>query len=107
MRHPSNQSEITRLLATIESEYVASQHGLTGFAESAKHAAITARMEHIGQLHEDLRAIVGDEAMRLIAERLETVSEKQKQEKRKDEEENREEWAGGSDSACSQRTGNQ
>jgi hypothetical protein len=77
MAHLSNQSEVTQLLATIESEYVAAQRGLTGFAESAKHAAITARMEHIGRLHEDLRAIVGDDAIRMITERLETVPDTQ------------------------------
>jgi hypothetical protein len=74
MEKAFNQSEIARLLSQIEAEYVAAQRGLSGFAESARHAAITARMEHVGQLHEDLQAIVGAEAMRLIAERLDTIS---------------------------------
>jgi hypothetical protein len=74
MEKAFNQSEIARLLSQTEAEYVAAQRGLSGFAESARHAAITARMEHVGQLHEDLQAIVGAEAMRLIAERLDTIS---------------------------------
>ncbi len=69
----SNQSEVARILQQIETEYVAARRGLTGFAESAKHAAITARMEHMGLLHQDLQAIVGNDAIRLIAERLEAT----------------------------------
>lgn len=69
----SNPSEVARLLNQIEMEYIAAQRGLTGFAESARHAAITARLENMGRLHEDLRAIVGDDAIRLLAERLENI----------------------------------
>jgi hypothetical protein len=54
-------------------EYLAAQRGLTGFAESARHAAITARLENMGKLHEDLRALVGDDAIRLLAEHLENI----------------------------------
>lgn len=68
-----NQSEVARILQQIETEYVAARRGLTGFAEGAKHAAITARMEHMGLLHQDLQAIVGNDAIRLIAERLEAM----------------------------------
>jgi len=73
MKQDTNQSEIARLLNQIEAEYLAAQRGLTGFAESAKHAAITARLENMGKLHEDLRTIVGDEATRLMSERLEST----------------------------------
>ena len=73
MERASNQSEVARILQQIEAEYVAAQRGLTGFAESAKHAAITVRMEHMGLLHQDLQAIVGNDAIRLIAERLEAI----------------------------------
>lgn len=66
-----HQSEVADLLKQIETEYLASRQGLTGFAESGRHAVITARMENLGRLHENLRSIVGDEAIRLIAERLE------------------------------------
>lgn len=69
----SNQSEIARILQQIEADYLAAQRGLTGFAEGATHAAITARMEHMGLHHQDLQAIVGNDAIRLIAERLDTT----------------------------------
>jgi hypothetical protein len=69
------QSEVARLLAQIEAEYLAAQRGLSGLAVTAKHAAITARLENMGRLHAHLREIVGEEAIRLIAERLETLPE--------------------------------
>lgn len=74
MERAPNQSEIARVLDQIETEYVAATRGLSGLAATAKHAVITARMENLGRLHEDLHAIVGAEAMRLIAERLENIS---------------------------------
>lgn len=67
------QSEVAQLLQRIEAEYLAAQRGLTGFAEGASHVAITSRMENISKLHEDLRAIVGEEAIKLVAERLEMI----------------------------------
>lgn len=67
------QSEVARILQQIEAEYVAAQRGLTGLAECARHAAITSRMEHMGLLHQDLQAIVGDDAIKLIYERLEAL----------------------------------
>ena len=73
----TNQSEVARLLSQIEAEYSAATRGFTGYAESAKHAAITARMEQMGRLHANLRAIVGDEAIKLIAERIESIPEKE------------------------------
>lgn len=73
MKRETNSSEVARILAQIEAEYLAAQRGLSGFAEHAKHEAITARMEHLGQLHEDLRAVAGDEATRLMVERLEAL----------------------------------
>lgn len=74
MKQENNVSAVAQLLSQVEAEYLAAQRGLSGFAESAKHAAITARLENMGRLHEDLRAIVGDEATRLLAERLESIS---------------------------------
>jgi hypothetical protein len=32
-------------------------------------------MEHVGKLHEDLREMVGDEAIKLVAERLDTIEQ--------------------------------
>jgi hypothetical protein len=73
MQGTSNFSEVARLLAQIEDEYLAARRGLSGFAEVGKHTAITARMDTMGRLHKHLEEIVGDEAIRLIAERLETI----------------------------------
>lgn len=73
MEQLHNVSEVAQLLNQIEAEYLAAQRGLTGCAESATHAAIIARLENMGRPHEDLRAIVGDEAIRLLAERLESI----------------------------------
>jgi hypothetical protein len=73
-----NQSEVARLLNQIETEYIAAQRGLTGFAESARHAAITARMERVGQLHQRLYAIAGESATRLIVECLEAIPESER-----------------------------
>ena len=74
MEHQSNASDVARLLSQIEVEYLAAHRGLTGLAESAKHAAITARMENLGKLHEHLRTIVGEDATRVMAEHLEYLS---------------------------------
>jgi hypothetical protein len=71
MRERENKSEVAHLLAQIEAEYRSAQSGLTGLAETAKHAFITARMEHIQQWHSQLQQVVGEEAIRLVAERLE------------------------------------
>ena len=68
-----NQSEVARLLSQIETEYIAAQRGLAGLAESASHAAITARMERIGELHHSLHTVVGDDATRLLVECLEAI----------------------------------
>jgi hypothetical protein len=70
-----NTSEVVHILDQIEAEYIAATRGLTGFAEGAKHAAITARLENMGRLHTHLQVIVGDEAIKLVAERLETIDE--------------------------------
>jgi hypothetical protein len=55
MKEKTNQSEVTQLLHQIEREYIATQRGLTGLAEMAKHAFITARMEQMEKLHEEKR----------------------------------------------------
>jgi hypothetical protein len=75
MENQNNQSEVARLLQQIEAEYLAATRGLAGFAEGAKHAAITARLENMGRLHTSLHTIVGDQAIKLVAERLETIDE--------------------------------
>jgi hypothetical protein len=64
-------SEVARLLAQISAEYEAARRGMDGFAYGAsKHAFITARMEHMGQLHTQLQSLVGETAIALIADTL-------------------------------------
>lgn len=66
-------SEVAHILQQIEMEYIAAQRGLTGLAQCARHEAVTARMEHMGLLYQHLQTIVGDDAIRLIAECLEAI----------------------------------
>ncbi|HLH62264.1 MAG TPA: hypothetical protein VKV20_11325 [Ktedonobacteraceae bacterium] len=64
-------SEVARLLRQISAEYEAAQRGLSGLAYgTSQHDFITARMENMGQLHNQLRSIVGDDAIALVAEAL-------------------------------------
>ena len=39
-------------------------------AGAGKHEFITARMENVGRLHDKLHAIVGDDAIAMVAETL-------------------------------------
>ncbi len=57
----SNQSEVARLRQQLNAEYQAARLAMNGYAEVARHETITARMENMGRLHEELRAIVGEE----------------------------------------------
>lgn len=66
-------SEVAHLLKQVEAEYIAAMRGLSGFAATAMHEAITVRMENLGRLHEDLRNLVGNEAIQLVAECLENI----------------------------------
>jgi hypothetical protein len=69
-------SEVERLLAQINSEYEAARQGLSGLAQGiGQHRFITKRMEQIAELHSQLRELVGDEAMVLITQELEQVTE--------------------------------
>ncbi len=55
-------SEIARLMQRIELEYQAANNALYGLAAGiAKHEFITARMERMGELHEELKTLVGAE----------------------------------------------
>ncbi len=65
------RSEVARLLAQIDDEYEAAKSGLTGLAQGvSQHSFINARMEQVSRLHLQLRALVGDEAIRMIDARL-------------------------------------
>jgi len=61
--------EGARCFDRIERETVAATCGLSEYAE----IAITARIEHVEKLYEHVRAVVGDRAIRLISERLESI----------------------------------
>jgi hypothetical protein len=74
LSYEEHGSEVARLLSKITAEYEAAQRGFTGIAYgSAQHDFISARMEHMGQLHGELQTIVGDSAMSLIVDALNNV----------------------------------
>jgi hypothetical protein len=67
-------SEVAQLLLRISAEYEAAQQGLHGLAQGcSQHRFITRRMERIYELHAQLQALVGDQAMALIAHHLNQV----------------------------------
>ncbi len=69
-----SRSEVARLLAQISAEYEAAQRGLSGLAYgTSQHDFITARMEHLGQLHNQLQSIVGDAAIGLVVDTLDRI----------------------------------
>ena len=73
-RSYEQRSEVARLLAQISAEYESAQRGLTGLAYgTSQHAFITARMEHMGRLHNELQSLVGDQAIAMIAEQLNSI----------------------------------
>ena len=65
-----NQSEVARLLQQITQEYEAATLGLTGLAYgTSQHAFITARMENMSCLREELATHVGEmTATRLVCQ---------------------------------------
>ena len=64
-------SEVARLLAQIDAEYEAAERGLTGLAlGTARHDFITARLEQISHTCTRLQALVGDDVMKLVAQKL-------------------------------------
>jgi hypothetical protein len=68
-----NQSEVRRLLETIDREYQAAQFGLSGLAQgTSQHEFINARMEKIEDIREKLVDLVGEEqAGRLVVQQME------------------------------------
>ncbi len=67
----AQRSEVARLLSQISAEYEAAQRGLFGLASgTSQHEFITHKMEHMGQLHEQLHSLVGDVAIAMIADQL-------------------------------------
>jgi hypothetical protein len=69
-----NNSEVARLLQLIGEQYASAKLGLSGVAlGTTKHEVITAKMERIAALHEELRSHVGDEAMPMLVAQLDAV----------------------------------
>ena len=72
MKMTNPNSEVAQLLQRISEEYEAAERAMTGFAVTAKHEFITARMEQIGVFHQQLQGLVGElEATQMVAETLE------------------------------------
>ncbi len=71
----NNQSEIGVLLQQIEQEYQAAQAAIHGYAVTSSHEFITVRLENMSRIHDHLQQIVGNDAIKLIAERLEALPE--------------------------------
>ncbi len=66
------KSEVARLMRQITEEYESAQRGLSSMAITAPHAFITARMENMEKLREELQQVVGEQdAIALVAEALE------------------------------------
>ncbi len=66
-----HQSEVARLRKLIDEEQQAAQQGLYGLAHVSKHEFITARMENMGRIQEELEMLVGaEEATRIIVEHM-------------------------------------
>jgi hypothetical protein len=65
-------SEVARLLTQIHAEYESATLGLTGLAYgTSQHTVITQKMERISGYHDELKALVGDAAIALVAQYLE------------------------------------
>jgi 3-methyladenine DNA glycosylase AlkD len=72
MSEPESNSEVARLRRRIEEEYEAAECAMHGYAITARHEFITARMEKIGACHEQLKTLVGEAtATSILAEALE------------------------------------
>ena len=79
MSEPESKSEVARLRRRIEQEYEAAERALRGYAVTAKHEFITARMEKIGACHEQLKALMGEAAAtHILAEALEQAGSERK-----------------------------
>ena len=70
-----NKSEVARILEQISLEYEAAHRMMHDFAAGAgKHEFIAARMANMGHLHSELKRIVGDSAIEMVAETIEKHS---------------------------------
>jgi hypothetical protein len=66
-----NQSEVARLKAQIAAEQESAQRAMNSSAYgTCQHRFITARMENMGRLHDQLEVLVGSEANRVLVEAM-------------------------------------
>ena len=70
-----NKSEVARILKQIRVEYEAAERALSGLSQgTSPHVFITARMENMGKLHEELRTVAGDGTMALMIDTLDQAA---------------------------------
>jgi hypothetical protein len=75
----TNKSEVARLLEEIRLSYESAYVAMHGPAIVAKHEFISKKLENMQHSHAQLQTIVGEhEAIKLVAETLDTVGEVQK-----------------------------
>jgi hypothetical protein len=66
--------EVAAIREQIAAEHMAAKLGLEGLSYgTSRHAFITAKQENIGALHKKLQGFVGDNAIALVAEVLDSV----------------------------------
>jgi hypothetical protein len=78
------KSEVACLLEQIKQQHEAAERGLSGLAQgTARHKFIAAKMERIGQIHEELQRLVGPEqAIQLVTDTLQARASRDKRKKR-------------------------
>jgi hypothetical protein len=70
-----HRSEVARLLTQMRDEYEAAVRGMSGLSQgTSRHCFITARMENMSKLHSQLNELVGDSAIALVVNCLESSS---------------------------------
>ena len=68
----NSNSAVARLKEQIDTEAEAAQLALYGPTQGiSKHQFITARMERMGKLHEQLKGLIGDEADQYLISAME------------------------------------
>ena len=71
-----NKSEVARLLNQIQEEYESATNGLSGLAQgSSRHSFITTKMENMHNLQVQLEELVGEGAIALVIQALESSPE--------------------------------
>jgi hypothetical protein len=72
----AQHSEVARLLNQIKEEYEAAMRGISGLAQGiSRHSFITTRMENMGKLQTQLDELVGDNAIALVVNCLESCTD--------------------------------